>query len=176
MNTQEEVKRFWTRDGREVIIRPVRPEDASRMVDFLLHLSPETRYRRFHTYLPNLNDESLLERAGETVSVLPERGIALVALVNDEIVGSARCMREDETPLAEAAVVVRDDYQQRGIGTQLLLELVNRARRVGITHLYAYIQPDNLRILDILNKANLPTHTRLEDTLLRVEVDIRQAS
>ena len=173
MAEQEEVKRFWTSDGREVVIRSVRPEDAQRMVDFLLHLSPETRYRRFHTFLPNSNDETLLERAGETVKVPPGRGVALIALVGNDIVGSARCLREDHGPVAEAAVVVRDDYQRLGIGTQLLLELVNRARRLGITHLYAYIQPDNRRILDILQKAHLPTTTRLEDMLLRVEVDIR---
>ncbi len=173
MDAQENVKRFWTREGQEVLIRDVRPDDAQRMVDFLLRLSPETRYRRFHTFLPNVEGRSLLERAGETVEVMPNREVALVALVKDEIVGSARCVREDHGPLAEAAVVVRDDYQCRGIGTQLLLELVARARRLGITRLYAYIHPDNLRILDILEKAHLPTYTHLEDMLLRVEVDIR---
>ncbi len=168
-------KRFRGRDGCEYIIRPIRPDDVERMLDFLAHLSPETRYRRFHMPLPDPPREELLRRVGETVDVPPEKGVALVALVGDTIVGSARCMRAGCDAEAEAAVVVRDDYQGKGIGTQLLLELVAEARKHGVSTLYAYIQPDNQRILKLLRRAHLPTTTRLEGSALRVDVDIREA-
>lgn len=169
-------KRFVTRRGRRVVLRPARPDDVPRMLDFLAHLSPETRYRRFHVPIPDPPKEELLARLGETVDVPPDRGVVLVALEGETIVGSARCLKDPEGTAAEAAVVVRDDYQGEGIGSQLLRELALAACGLGITCLYAYIQPDNVRVLRLLWRARMPTSTRLEGPLLRVEVDIRHAS
>ena len=163
---------YITRKGRRVLIRPVRPDDAERMVAFLARLSPETRYRRFHMPVPDPPRRELLRRLGETVDLPPQRGMALIALTDDTIVGSARWVREQENASAEAAVVVQDDYQGEGIGSLLLRGLVQTARAAGVTRLYAYVHPDNRRILDLLRRAQLPTSTRLEGPLMRVEVDI----
>lgn len=159
------------KDGLTYTIRPLTPEDRERMLDFLAALSPETRYRRFHILIPNPPREELLRRVGEHVAIPSERGVALVALDDDTIVGSARCRRAHaEEVAAEAAVVVRDDYQGRGIGKALLLALVDEARARGIQILYAYIQPDNKRILDMLARAHLPVRTSFEEGAMRVEV------
>ncbi len=163
---------YCTRRGRTIQIRPIQPDDTDRMVDFLAHLSPETRYRRFHMPVPDPSREELLQRIGETVHLPPQRGLALVALFEDAIIGSARCVREDNGTVAEAAVVVRDDFQGEGIGSVLLSVLAHAARQMGITTLYAYIQPDNHRVIHLLRKAGLPTSTHLEGPLMRVEVDI----
>ena len=162
---------FRGKDGHTYTIRALMPEDAERMLDFLAALSPDTRYRRFHIVIPDPPREELLRRVGEHVTVPPARGVALVALDDDKIVGSARCQRArpDDTA-AEAAVVVRDDYQGRGIGKQLLLALVEEARARGVRVLYAYIQPDNKRILDMLARAHLPVRTSFEEGAMRVEV------
>ena len=165
-------KTVRTRRGREIRIRPIRPDDLERMLDFLAHLSPETRYRRFHMPVPDPPRPELLARLGEVVDMPPERGIALVALDDDIIVGSARCVRDADGECAEAAVVVRDDYQGEGIGTALLRELAHQAQAHGIRVLYAYIQPDNERLLRLIRRARLSLRTRLEEGLLRVEVHL----
>ncbi len=166
-------KTFQGKDGRVYAIRPLRPDDTERMIDFLARLSPETRYRRFHIPIPDPPREEMLRSVGEHVAISSERGVALIALDNDQIVGSARCMRaEPDTPDAEAAVVVRDDFQGRGIGKHLLLTLVEEARARGIRTLYAYIQPYNTRILKMLQRAHLPTRTVFDKGAIRVEVEI----
>ena len=166
-------KTFWGKDGRLYTIRPMGPDDTDRMIDFLTRLSPETRYRRFHIPIPDPPREELLRSVGEHIAIPPERGVALVALDNDCIVGSARCVRPTVgDSKAEAAVVVRDDFHGRGIGKQLLLSLVEAARACGIRVLYAYIQPYNTRILDMLRHAHLPTHIVFERGAIRVEVAI----
>ena len=171
MTTEEKwPKVFHTRKGIEVHIRPVRGEDVPRMVDFIGHLSPETRYRRFHVPIPDPPHEELLRRIGETVDVPPERGAALVALHGDAIVGSARFMRAPGETEAEAAVVVRDDYQGQGIGTRLLAELAALARRQGVKVIYAYVQPDNQRILRVIRRAQFPMRVRVEGGSMRVDV------
>lgn len=162
---------FRGKDGRAYTIRPLTPEDAERMMAFLAALSPETRYRRFHILMPDPPREDVLRRVGEHVAIPPARGVALVALDDDTIVGSARCQRaHPEDTAAEAAVVVRDDYQGRGIGKHLLLALVEEARARGVRVLYAYIQPDNKRILEMLARAHLPVRTSFEAGAMRVEV------
>jgi len=117
-------------------------------------------------------EEEVWRRVPEFVNVPPERGGAIVALHGHTIVGSARLMREPDAAIAEAAVVVRDDYQGQGIGSRLLEELITLARLLGVRRLFAYVQPDNQRILQLLRRARLPVHTTMESGELRVEVEI----
>jgi len=165
-------KVFTTRTGLTLTLRPIRPDDAPRLVEFFYALSPETRYRRFHTAVPDLPEEEVWRRVPEFVDVPPERGGAIIALDGETIAGSARAMRQPDAEVAEAAVVVRDDYQGQGIGSRLLQELITLARLLGIKRLFAYIQPDNRRILQLLQQARLPVRTVLEGGELRVEVDV----
>ncbi|NPA90278.1 MAG: GNAT family N-acetyltransferase [Chloroflexi bacterium] len=160
-----------TAKGIQVLIRPVTPDDRPKLLDFVRRLSPETRYRRFHIPIPDPPPEELLRRVSEVLYVPPERGAALVAVHNGDIVGSAHYVRDPEkNTWAEAAVVVRDDFQGQGLGTRLLRELARHAAEQGIRVLYAYIQPDNERVLRIVRKAHFPLRTSVEQGLMRVDV------
>ncbi len=163
---------FRSRRGRTFTIRPVTPDDLPALVDFVRRLSPETRYRRFSVPLPDPPREEILRHLGETLMVDAGKGAALIALDGEEIVGSAHFVRVPGSDRAEAAVVVRDDRQGEGIGTHLLRRLADLAREQGIRVLYAYVQPDNERVLRLVRKARYPLQTTFEHGVMRVDVRV----
>jgi len=130
------------RDGTQIEIRPIRPEDRAVLEDGLKRMGPESRYRRFFAPVSRLS-ESQLEYLTEVDHHDHE---ALVAFERDtrEGVGVARFVRiEHEGDVAEPAVVVIDDWQGRGVGAGLLGALAERAREEGIRSFLAPVLADN---------------------------------
>jgi len=156
---------FTTRDGRPVTIRPLREEDAPRLVALFHRLSERTKRFRFHAYVGNWPDEYVWKQAVALSRLDPQRQAALVAAVQEEgeeaVVGVARFSRaapdDDE---AEAAIVVRDDYQSVGLGTRLMFELVHVARAMGIRHFVAWVLHENRQMLRMIAKTGLPYEQR----------------
>src|SRR5258708_31586719 len=107
------------RDGTRVTLRAIRPDDAPRLQAFHARLSPDSVYLRWLSAHPVLSDE---EAEGLARVDYHDR-MALVATIPDDgaIVGVARySITPGEGPgAAEAAVVVADAFQQRGLGTLL---------------------------------------------------------
>src|ERR1700737_1247073 len=115
------------RDGTEVEIRPIRPEDRRRLQLAYSHLSPETQYRRFLTIKPSLTEadtDYLVDVDG-----LDHCALVAIAVDNPEwILGVARYVRlHDDPRKAEFAVVVGDPWQGQGLGTELLERLGDAA-------------------------------------------------
>lgn len=133
------------RDGTEVVVRPIRPGDHDRLGSFYSHLSPRTRYLRFFTHHPALSDQIL----NYLTNLDYFDRYALVATLEDEIVGVARYERIDNER-AEAAVVVQDDMQSRGLGTLLLTKLGAVARRRGIATFEGDVLSENRQMFDLV--------------------------
>lgn len=148
--------RFRTEDGRELTIRPIRPDDIELLKEGFARLSPETIYRRFHGHVKELSHEAY--RALTHVDYVHQ--LALVAIDETEGgVGVARYYRPENSDIAEAAVVVVDDWQGRGVGRHLLSRLVDAARRQGIVGFEAYVQSDNHRMLEIIERSGYSVNT-----------------
>ena len=119
---------------RTVTVRPIRPDDAERLGRLLRRLSRDTVHKRFFTAVVD-PPASALRRLAEVDHVRRE---AFVAVVRDEVVGVARYEgRRDDPTVAEAAVVVEDAWQRRGIGRRLLRHLGRAAAAQGITRFTA---------------------------------------
>jgi GNAT superfamily N-acetyltransferase len=132
-----------------VATRPVRDDDLGRFLRLWPRLSPETRYRRFHSPVRRLPMD-LVHRLVEVDHTDRE---AVVALVGGEVVGVARYDRSPTDPTeAEFAVVVEDDWQGVGLGRQLLGELTRLAARNGVATLTATVQADNDRMLGLIRR------------------------
>jgi L-amino acid N-acyltransferase YncA len=126
----QRAERVMTRDGVQIAIRPIAPEDRGRLRAAFEHLGPETRYRRFLSPVEHLSEREL-----SRLTVVDHHDHeALVALDRaGELVGVARYIRlEDRSSVAEVAVTVADDWQGRGVGTALLSRLITRAKSAGI--------------------------------------------
>ncbi len=177
---------FTSRTGQRIRVRLIRPEDAGLLVDFFHHLSPETRWRRFHTTATDVDEAVVWERAQELANVDNRtQGGAVLALVDEPdgeaLVGVARVARSPEEPAspdAEVAIVVRDDYQGQGIGTSLLYLLYKLAERMGVEAIRATVQADNSNLLEVIRHLNWPVEmeTQQGETAMTVHVRRRPPS
>jgi len=163
------------RDGTEVVIRAIRPDDAPRLQDLFHRLSPESVYFRFLGRPKDLP----LAQAQRLANVDCVLCMAFVAThgrddVRD-IIGVARYAHVEGRPgLAEAGIVVEDRYQGRGLGTMLLKRLIAYAREHGVQALYASVHPANDQILRFIQRSSLPTESRLEAGVWEMHVYLDQ--
>lgn len=144
-------RRATLRDGAEVLLRQIRPQDRDRLAAGLRELSPESRYLRFHEDRTEFTPEQLAYLT-EVDHVDHE---AIVAVDLDEPahpgIGVARFIREPyERQVAEVAVTVADRYHGRGAGTLLLGALAARAREQGIEVFRHYVLARNEAMLNVL--------------------------
>lgn len=156
------------RDGSQVAVRPIGPQDAGPLLAGFERLSEASRYRRFLSPMQELS-EPMLRYLTEVDHHDHE---ALVAFGADgTLVGVARSVRSPSDPqAAEAAVTVADDWQGRGLGTALLGLLADRARAEGISRFTALMLADNRDMLDLFE--NLGPVQILERTSGTIELEI----
>ncbi|MDH6214384.1 GNAT family N-acetyltransferase [Streptomyces pseudovenezuelae] len=134
------------RTGRSTFVRPVRPEDADRLVAFVGGLSRATLAYRSLGPVVRARDDVI--RRGAHVDYLNE--LALVALAGDEIAGLVRYVRDPEEPEhAEVTFTIRDDHQSEGFGRLLLEHIAAAARARGIRVLEADVLADNARMINV---------------------------
>lgn len=129
------------RDGSTIVVRPVRAEDADALNAAFGRLSADSRRRRFLSPKGRLSGTELRY----LTDIDHHRHEALIAVTpEDELVGVARFIRlEDEPEAAEAAITVVDDWQRRGVATEMLESLRARARQEGVTTFYTEVLPEN---------------------------------
>jgi acetyltransferase len=139
----------WTaKDGTPLVIRPIRPEDEPLIVKFHETLSEQTVYRRYFGHL-HLSDRVKHERLTRICFNDYDRELALVAEHEDpstrerQIVGVARLSKSRTANDAEFAVLVADEYQRRGIGTELLRRLVEIGREEKLHSIKGEILREN---------------------------------
>ncbi|HXF61249.1 MAG TPA: GNAT family protein [Caldilineaceae bacterium] len=159
---------FTTRDGYPLSYRLIRAADARLLIDLFDRLSPESRRRRFHANLEHLSGEAKWERASALANVDNRTlGGAVLAIERDadgceQVVGVARLARppdQPHSPEAEVAVVVRDDFQGRGVGSELLRRMARLAQQMGVRTLVAEIEADNEAALRLFRGLALPAET-----------------
>jgi acetyltransferase len=141
--------RQWTaKDGTPLVLRPIRPEDEPLIVKFHETLSEQTVYRRYFEHL-KLSDRVQHQRLTRICFNDYDREIALVAECRDPktggpaIVGVGRLSKEHTANEAEFAVLVTDECQRRGIGTELLRNLVEIGRAEKLSRITGEILRDN---------------------------------
>lgn len=143
-------------DGARITLRMVRPDDKDELKRQFLRLSPSSRYRRFLTATPELSDEALrylTEVDGiDHVAILATTDtLDLKAEVG---LGIGRFVRlKDEPDVAEAAITVIDEAQQRGIGRVLLAALTEAALERRVRVFRAVVLAENAPIRRILDDA-----------------------
>lgn len=133
----------------QLATRPMQPDDEERLYRLWPRLSPDTVYRRFHSPIRALPDETV----HHLVDVDHDRREAVVATVGDEVVGVARYDRSPADPsVAEVAVLVEDAWQGVGLGRQLVTTLADLARRRGVRTVTATVQADNDRMVWLIRR------------------------
>jgi RimJ/RimL family protein N-acetyltransferase len=139
------------RDGTRVRMRPIRIDDAPRLVALYDHLSQDSRYHRFFSVMRRLPPDW----ARMLANVDHVRRFALVVEAPGDpetLIAVARYEPAAEPDTAEVAFAVQDAWQNRGLGTILFHALLEAARDHGITRFCAYVLGDNRRMLDLIGR------------------------
>lgn len=146
-----------TASGTTISVRPIRPDDAPRLVAFHGALSSHSVYMRFFSPHPMLNQREV-ERF---TRVDYHTRLALIAEVDGELTAVARYDRWPETTEAEVAFVVADAWQHHGIAPVLLGLLAEAARRRGIETFTASTLLDNRDMLLVFSHSGFHPTTSL---------------
>lgn len=145
------------RDGTQLHIRAIRPDDKQALVALFERLSPQTVYYRFHGVKKSLSREELVY----LTELDFHRQAALVAVLSitgqEQIVGVGRYASAAAAPehRAEVALTIEDAHQGRGIGSLLLKHLMNVARSEGVTELDAHVLTENQGMLQLFERTGL---------------------
>ncbi len=165
-----------TRSGAPVHIRPMRVEDADRLVAFHSGLSRESVYLRYF----NVHSQLTADEIHRFTHLDGIDRVALVATLgalpcghSSEIVGVGAYDRlADDPSTAEVAFVIADRLQGQGIGAALLHRLAVRAVDAGISVLYAQTFPQNRAMQYVLSHAGYPYRSRFDGGIAEYRLDI----
>jgi acetyltransferase len=162
------------RDGSSVTIRVIRPDDYEREAAFVRGLSPETGYRRLLS-VRQLTAADL----HRFVQIDPSRELALVAVSGAAPtslqVGVARCARIDDGPDYDFAIVVADDWQHLGLGSQLLRRLLEVAATAGVPRLTGLTLATNEPMLALARRCGFALRRDpLDATVIQLTRDLRE--
>lgn len=170
------VHAFRSKEGQLIELVPLKPAHAPLLVELFQHMGPESRFLRFNVPLTNPDPNLVWSEARRMATVDETRDGAWLAFADlpGEVrapVGGVRYMRTDEET-AEAALVVRDDMQNQGIGGQLLSFLVRQAGAAGICRLTATVNRSNLPLWRLIHNSGLAFDLASEGSMAAVTVHL----
>ena len=135
------------KDGEQLLVRPIQPEDAERERAFVSRLSPETLYFRFMMPVREL-PQAMIERFTQ---IDYGRELALVGIVGepgeDKIVGVARITPTTIPDRCEFAIVVEEVMQGTGLARALMQRIIEAARQRGYREIEGVVLRENPRML-----------------------------
>jgi acetyltransferase len=141
-------------DGTDIIIRPIRPEDAEIEQAFIRGLSAESKYFRFMNSIHELSLEMLVR----FTQIDYHNEMALVAINpgddGEEEIGVARYMTNPDKRTCEFAIVVSDRWQGKGIARLLMQKLIEIARNRSLEVMEGQVLANNYRMLELMASLN----------------------
>jgi RimJ/RimL family protein N-acetyltransferase len=150
MNHDGRTSRVVLKDGSKVSIRQVHREDAPLLAEGFARFSAESRRLRFLTDKPRLTEAEL--RYFTHIDHHDHEALGAIDETDGRALGIARYIRDTTDPeVAEIAVAVVDDWQGRGLGTELVTRLMERAREEGIRRFTALVAVDNEMMVNLLH-------------------------
>ena len=169
--------RGWTlKNGTEVTIRPIRPEDEPMMARFHHTLSEQSVYWRY-LHLIGLSQRIAHERLTRVCFIDYTREMALVAEQRDAagqpvILAVGRLMKLRGTNEAEFAMLVADAFQRQGLGLELLQQLVRIGRDEKLARIVASIALDNQGMRLVSERVGFTVSYDPHEQLMKAHLDL----
>jgi acetyltransferase len=163
------------RDGRELVLRPVRPEDEPAFQEGFAKLTPEEVRLRFFAPIKALGHV----QAARLTQIDYDREMALVlaepgAPGKSEVFGVARLAADPDNERAEYAIIVRHDMTGMGLGTLLMRRIIDYARQRGIGEIFGEVLRENTTMLRMCQGLGFTeTHAPDEPGLVRVVLGLK---
>jgi acetyltransferase len=145
--------------GGEYTVRPIHPDDANMLQAFVRQLSPESRYFRFVSSMQELPANMLsrftlidYDREMALVAVHRERCVGADGQTTEtaRVVGVSRYITNPDRASCEFSLVVADDFKGRGLGSRLMLSIMEFAREKGLTEIEGLVLANNPTMLKLM--------------------------
>jgi acetyltransferase len=158
--------------GGEYTVRPVHPDDATMLQEFVRKLSPESRYFRFVSSMQELPATMLsrftlidYDREMALVAVYRERLVGADGEASEvpRIVGVSRYITNPDRTSCEFSLVVADDFKGRGLGSRLMLSIMDFAREKGLTEIEGLVLANNPAMLKLMRSLGFTVKAFAED-------------
>ncbi len=156
------VRQERMKDGTPIILRPIKPEDEPLWLELLEGFSLETMRLRFF----NVGQKAIHEMAERYCFIDYEREVAMVAQMHQDrgkkLIGVGRLVTNPDMETAELAVVVGDQWQNRGVGSLLTDYCIQIAKDRGVKRIIGYILSDNKTMLGMFTRRGFTLERKRE--------------
>jgi acyl-CoA hydrolase/RimJ/RimL family protein N-acetyltransferase len=164
-----------TRSSQEILLRPIKISDEPLIKDFFYSLSDDSMYTRFISARKNVPHEM----RQDLVAVDYTRDMVILAVVEEEreqetVVGVGQYSLNRDMHTAEVALVVRDEYQGKGVGTELLHHLTYLAKRQGLLGFSAEVLSSNRPMRSLFEKMGFDIEKRREEGVYELKMRFRE--
>lgn len=164
------------RDGRKVLIRPIRPEDEPKHHVFVSKLTPEDIRFRFFGLVGELPHSEM----ARLTQIDYDREMAFIAVLVDEngeasgdTMGVVRTVTDSDNENAEFAVVVRSDLKGSGLGKKLMLKIIEYSESRDTAKVVGQVLTDNSRMLKFVESLGFKRVKYVESDIVEVALDVR---
>lgn len=158
-------------DGTQINFRPVHPTDEPLMRDLFYELSQQTLYYRFMSHMRTVPHRQIQD----FVYIDHRNEVSIVGTVpeahGEDIVALGGYYLDPSTNRAEVAFVVRDEWQNKGIGSFMMRWLTTIARRNGIQGFTAEVLSENKAMQAVFNKSGLKVKSQRRQGVYHFDMD-----
>ena len=162
-----------TQSGLEIFLRPVKISDEPLLKEFFYSLSDNSLYRRFISVRKDMPHE----RLQEFVVIDYTRQMVILALrqrgEKEEVFAIGQYAMDESTHTAEVGFAVKDDYQSKGIGSELLSYLTLLAKKEGLLGFSAEVLVENRVMLHLFEKMGFEIERRREEGVYELKIVFR---
>jgi GNAT superfamily N-acetyltransferase len=159
-----------TKTGFQIFLRPVKITDEPLLKDFFYSLSDRSLHRRFLSWRTDIPHE----RLQDFVIIDYTKEISVLAIIgsqeNETIVGLGQYGVDETTHTAEVALAVRDDHQNRGIGSEMLSYLTYLAKREGFLGFTAEVLVENRPMLQVFEQGGFDITRQTESGVYHLKM------
>jgi RimJ/RimL family protein N-acetyltransferase len=163
------------KNGLQVTIRAIRPDDREALITALKGLEERTLYFRFFGAKQDFSEQEMTE----ATDVDFVRTVALVTCVQGEesekIIGAGRYIafgNAEPPDLAEVAFMVEEDYHGLGIAGKIFRHLAVIAKEKGIREFHAEVLPENKGMQVVFSRSGFPMKQEQADGVVHITLSL----
>ena len=162
--------------GREVVLRPIRPEDEPQHARFLEAVQPSDLQLRFFHVVRAFAHSQL----ARFTQIDYDREMAFIATARSEVDGEekwgvVRVICDPDGARAEFAILIRSDMQGKGLGALLMDKIVRYCRERGVIELVGDVLATNTRMLSLARELGFERVASDEPGVVRVSLACTEA-
>ncbi|HZW22743.1 GNAT family N-acetyltransferase, partial [Noviherbaspirillum sp.] len=165
------------RGGGHYAVRPIRPDDAQMLQDFVRRMSPESRYFRFVSTMRELSVKML----AKFTLIDYDREMALVAMhrertpsedggfsETERIIGVSRYVTNPDQNTCEFSLAIADEFNGQGVGSRMMLSIMDVARSKGLAQIEGLVLSNNAPMLKLMRSLEFEVRRYEEDPDFRL--------